>query len=134
MTFQAQSTDHKSFPQTKLRTSRFVMVKRPRLSSLNRRPQSRSLAPACDAVLVAISVALVLLLVAPPPPATAPFQFIRGVEARPYILLNNPRPKCIEVKSTEGINVVVTYEAPDLVALDGLEDDGASDAQTSAAK
>ena len=44
------------------------------------------------------------------------------------MLLNNPRPKCIEVKSTEGINVVVEYEAPDLVTLDGLDEDGTSDA------
>jgi hypothetical protein len=49
------------------------------------------------------------------------------VEARPYLLLNNPRPKCIEVTATEGINVVVRYEAPDLVALDGLDEDGTSD-------
>ena len=44
------------------------------------------------------------------------------------MLLNNPRPKCIEVTSTEGINVVVEYEAPDLVTLDGLDEDGTSDA------
>lgn len=50
------------------------------------------------------------------------------------MLLNNPRPKCIEVKSTEGINVVVDYEAPDLVTLDGLDEaDGTSDAVKNAA-
>ena len=49
------------------------------------------------------------------------------VEARPYLLLNNPRPKCIEVTATEGTSVVVRYEAPDLVALDGLDEDGTSD-------
>ena len=34
------------------------------------------------------------------------------------MLLNNPRPKCIEVKSTEGINVVVEYEAPEGIEIE----------------
>ena len=35
-----------------------------------------------------------------------------GVSALPFLLINNPQPKCIEVTATEGINVVVRYEAP----------------------
>ena len=34
------------------------------------------------------------------------------VIAEPFLLLNNPRPKCIEVKANEGVKVNVAYEAP----------------------
>ena len=38
--------------------------------------------------------------------------FAALVLAEPFLLLNNPRPKCIEVKANEGISVNVAYEAP----------------------
>ena len=75
--------------------------------------------PACKMYLVPTSYALLLIAASS---ALSPV-----VEARPYLLLNNPRPKCIEVTATEGTSVVVRYEAPDLVALDGLDEDGTSD-------
>jgi len=56
--------------------------------------------------------------------------FAALVLAEPFLLLNNPRPKCIEVKANEGISVNVAYEAPDLVTLGELDADGISDMET----